>query len=118
MTTTTDATPTAPSTPDSQGGLRIGDTSEFTLFFNVKPGMADKLRASIEKVRANTANREKFMSIGTVHDFRWVIFDDGTRLLFTSNFDGEWSLTPMRSRAARRGGRRSSWGNIRSVPAC
>jgi hypothetical protein len=90
MTTTTDATPATPSAPDPQGGLRIGETNEFTLFFNVKPGMADKLRASIEKVRAITANREKFMSIGTVHDFRWVIFDDGTRLLFTSNFDGDW----------------------------
>ena len=86
MTTTTDA----PSAVDTQEGMRIGDTSEFTLLFDVKPGMGPKLRASIAKVRADPTTRETFATVGTVHDFRWVIFDNDTRLLFTSNFDGEW----------------------------
>lgn len=29
-------------------------------------------------------------NIATVHFARWVIFDDGTRLLFESNYDGTW----------------------------
>jgi len=90
MTTTTDATPAAPSASNAHDGQRIGDTSEFTLFFDVKPGMGQKLRESIQKVRENSANREKFVSIGTVHEFRWVIFDNGARLMFASSFDGDW----------------------------
>ena len=90
MTTTTDATSAAPSAVDTQEGMRIGDTSEFTLLLDIKPGMADKLRASIAKVRADPTSQEKFMSVGTVHDLRWVIFDNDTRVLFATNFDGEW----------------------------
>jgi hypothetical protein len=28
--------------------------------------------------------------VGTVHDLRYVIFDNDTRLLFVSTFDGDW----------------------------
>ena len=28
--------------------------------------------------------------IGTLHESRWVLFDDGKRLLFASTFDGDW----------------------------
>ena len=28
--------------------------------------------------------------VGTVHDLRFVIFDNDTRLLFASTFDGDW----------------------------
>jgi hypothetical protein len=28
--------------------------------------------------------------LGTVHDLRFVIFDNDTRLLFASTFDGDW----------------------------
>jgi hypothetical protein len=90
MTTTTDATSAVPSAVDTQEGMRIGDTSEFTLLFDIKPGMADKLRESIATVRADPTQQEKFMSVGTVHDLRWVIFDNDTQLLFATNFDGEW----------------------------
>lgn len=30
------------------------------------------------------------ISLGTVHDLRFLIFDNYTRLLFASTFDGDW----------------------------
>jgi hypothetical protein len=39
---------------------------------------------------AEEARREPASRIGTLHDLQWVLFDDDTRLLFASNFDGDW----------------------------
>ncbi|MBT2234295.1 hypothetical protein [Nonomuraea sp. NEAU-A123] len=33
--------------------------------------------------------------IGTLHDARWVLFDDDTRLLFATNFDGDWTVKDL-----------------------
>src|SRR5881275_1009033 len=57
----------APVSETSRPGTQVGPTSEFTLFFRVKPGQAANLR---EALRA--------------------LFDDDTRLLFATSFDGPW----------------------------
>ena len=74
----------------SRPGMRQGRTSEFTLFFHVKPGHGKLIRnvftqPGFEQERAKNAAR-----IGTLHDARWVLFDDDTRLMFATNFDGDW----------------------------
>ena len=35
-------------------------------------------------------NQKLVDRIGTIHDMRYVIFDNDTRFLFTSTFDGAW----------------------------
>jgi hypothetical protein len=34
--------------------------------------------------------RKNVDRVGTVHDLRFIIFDNYTRLLFASTFDGDW----------------------------
>jgi hypothetical protein len=89
MATPTDATQSAqPKRP----GMTDGVASEFTVYTKIKPGHADELRqtlAGIESVRS-TIGRAALKDIGTLHDARFVVFDDDTRLMFASRFDGTW----------------------------
>lgn len=74
-------------------GRTDGVCSEFTVFTKIKPGHADALRedlASIASGAAMEATRAALKEIGTLHDARNVIFDDGTRHMFASVFDGSW----------------------------
>ena len=64
----------------------IGQVTELTLIANLKPGAAPKYK---EALAAAQANPNPFLAkIGTIHFARWVLFDNDTRLLFCSNFDG------------------------------
>jgi hypothetical protein len=67
--------------------------SEFTVFTKIKPGHADALRedlATIASGAGSEATRAALKEIGTLHDARNVIFDEGTRHMFASVFDGSW----------------------------
>ena len=91
MATTTDATKTAqPERP----GLHDGVAGEFLVMAKIKPGQADALRKTLAGIRndfmTGTAGREALKDIGTLHDARHVIFDNDTRFLFASVFDGSW----------------------------
>src|SRR5215203_7157747 len=81
---------TAPATAGP--GANVGSTSEFSLFFRVKPGQADALRNSLKELQETPGYRpgEHNMAIATIHDARFVVFDDDTRLLFATSFDGAW----------------------------
>jgi hypothetical protein len=85
---TVSTTPTGASRP----GLRVGPTSEFSLFFQVLPGQADVLRQSLRELQDTPGYRpgEYGMAIGTIHEARFVLFDDDTRLAFITSFDGPW----------------------------
>lgn len=86
MTTSTDPTQSAePERP----GLKHGVCGEFTLFARIKPGHADALRGFLEEAEAKM-NQRGLQEIGTVHSVRSLIFDDDTRVLFASVFDGSW----------------------------
>jgi hypothetical protein len=67
-------------------GRRQGKVSELTTLLTLKPGGADRLRAKLADPRAYGAAER----VGTVHDMRYVIFDDDTRLLFATAYDGDW----------------------------
>ena len=73
-------------------GASVGPTSEFTLFFRVKPGHADALREAIRVLQSHPGYRpgDYQLAIATIHEARFVLFDDDTRLLFATSFDGAW----------------------------
>ena len=54
----------------------------------VEPGGAARLRQVLGALQ--TSPDSPIKEINTIHFARWVIFDNDTRLLFTSNFDGSW----------------------------
>jgi len=79
-------------THSSQPGISAGPTSEFSLFFWVKPGESEALRASLRDLQQTPGYRpgDYGMAIATIHEARFVLFDDDTRLAFMTSFDGDW----------------------------
>jgi hypothetical protein len=73
---------------DARPGLKSGRSNEMTLIMPLKPGGAERLR--------NKLGPGKFPGswaldrVGTVHDLRYLVFDNDTRLIFASTFDGDW----------------------------
>src|SRR3954467_3472407 len=79
-----------PKTPSP--GLRVGPTSEFSLIFHVKAGEGDAVRAALRALQDTPGYRpgDHGMAIATIHEARFVLFDDDTRLAFATSFDGPW----------------------------
>jgi hypothetical protein len=79
----------APSDP----GIQVGPTSEFSLFFHVKPGHSEALRSALRALQDAPGYRpgDYEMPIGVIHEARFVPFDNDTRLLFATSFDGTWN---------------------------
>lgn len=75
-------------------GMSDGVTTEWTIIAKVKPGQEQALRdfgKSQLREDKDTGGTEEFViPVGTVHDYRWVIFENGARVMFMSNFDGDW----------------------------
>jgi hypothetical protein len=76
----------SPSTPH-RGGLRFGQISELTVIVPLKagPNGAPRLRAMLTGGTFTGAD-----AVGTVHDMRFVILDNDTKLLFATAYDGDW----------------------------
>ena len=76
----------------SRPGIMVGPTSEFSLFFNVKPGHGEALREDLRTLQSTPGYRpgDYELPIATIHEARFVPFDDDTRLLFATSFDGPW----------------------------
>ncbi|GAA2777232.1 hypothetical protein GCM10010521_64990 [Streptomyces rameus] len=66
---------------------------EFTVFTEIKSGHADAMRDDLATL-ADASNDQRvhaaLRQIGTLHDARHVIFDNDTRHMFASVFDGSW----------------------------
>jgi hypothetical protein len=73
-------------------GIRVGSASEFSLFFHVTPGHADALREALAALQNTPGYRpgDYDMAVANIHEARFVLFDDDTRLLFATSFDGSW----------------------------
>jgi hypothetical protein len=71
-------------------GLKSGVRTEFTVFGNVKPGQEKAVHETIVRGQRDPRGQEAFHSIGTLHEARFVLFDNDTRVLFCSSFDGTW----------------------------
>lgn len=90
MTSTSDESQSAPM---ERPGLRVGMQSEFTIFGKVKPGQEAAAREAGEwsmGPERQPAQQAGVQEIGTVHNFRTVLFDNDTRFVFASVFDGDW----------------------------
>ncbi len=83
---------TGSSTGNTQPGLTVGPTSEFSLFFKVRDGHGPDLRRALLDLQNHPGYRpgEYGMAIATIQEARFVLFDDDTRLLFATSFDGPW----------------------------
>jgi len=72
-------------------GLKAGQVQEFTLIMNLKPGGAERLRKKLAtNSKFGNQNQVYADRIGTLHDLRFVIFDNDTRLLIATTFDDDW----------------------------
>src|SRR5438128_2755576 len=79
-------------TETTRPGLSVGPTSEFSLFFHVKLGQEEGLREALRALQDTPGYRpgDYGMAIATIHEARFVLFDDDTRLAFVTSFDGPW----------------------------
>ena len=76
---------------NTRPGLKAGRSNEFTLIAKLKPGGAERMRKNMASDPSFSGQNQKLVDhMGTVHDLRFVIFDNDTRLLFASTFDGDW----------------------------
>ena len=76
----------------SRPGLQVGPTSEFSLFFRVKPGEGENLRQALRDLQDTPGYRpgDYGMAVATIHEARFVLFDDDRQLAFITSFDGPW----------------------------
>jgi hypothetical protein len=85
-------TVTTPATDAARPGITVGPTSEFSLFFNVRPGQEPEIREAVTALQSSPGYRpgDYALPIASIHEARFVLFDDDTRLLFATSFDGPW----------------------------
>jgi hypothetical protein len=69
-------------------GARLGKVSELTIIVPLVPGGAKRLRAFLRLLGGNLSPGAT--KVGTLHDMRFVFFDNDTRMLFATSFDGDW----------------------------
>ncbi|MBV9691788.1 MAG: hypothetical protein JO202_18985 [Ktedonobacteraceae bacterium] len=75
---------------DPRAGLHVGSRTAFTFFANVLSGYEQTLRDLIANAQGSPKADEAVKEIGTLHEFRWVLFDNDRRIMFCSSFDGSW----------------------------
>ena len=74
-------------------GARDGPVSELSVFLKVKPGREQVIREVFNLPPAEQAELNKAIAdVGTLHPARYVLFDNGTRLLIATTFDGDWDV--------------------------
>ena len=80
------------SSTTARPGISVGTTSEFSLFFRVRQGQSGAMREAITALQNSPGYRpgDYEVPIATIHEARFVLFDDDTRLLFATSFDGPW----------------------------
>jgi len=76
----------------TQPGLTVGPTSEFSLFFHVRDGQAPSLRSALSTLQETPGYRpgDYGITIQSIHEARFVLFDDDRQLAFITSFDGPW----------------------------
>jgi hypothetical protein len=83
---------TTHATDAARPGITVGTTSEFSLFFRVRPGQEQEIREAVAALQNSPGYRpgDYAVPIASIHEARFVLFDDDTRLLFATSFDGPW----------------------------
>jgi hypothetical protein len=74
-------------------GARIAPVSELSVFCKVKPGREQAIREVFNpSPEEHAATVKAVKDVGTLHNARYVLFDNGTRLLIGTTFDGDWDV--------------------------
>ena len=74
-------------------GAQDGPVSELSVFLKVKPGREQAIREAFNMPPAESAALgQAIADVGTLHSARYVLFDNGTRLLVATTFDGDWDV--------------------------
>jgi hypothetical protein len=83
---------TTSTTEAATHGITVGPTSEFSLLFRVRPGHEREIREATTALQHSPGYRpgDYNVPIATIHEARFALFDDDTRLLFATSFDGTW----------------------------
>ncbi|WP_050419754.1 hypothetical protein [Bradyrhizobium tropiciagri] len=68
-------------------GNRQGKVSELLVIAPLAPGGAERLRAMLELRDGDFSDTDK---VGTVHDMRFLLLDNETKMLFATAYDGDW----------------------------
>jgi hypothetical protein len=82
---TQQATPESASSSQPINNKQHGVATEFTLVVPLQPGGAERIRELMKMVDPASIG-----DLGTIHEARAGIFDNDTKLLFASTFDGSW----------------------------
>jgi hypothetical protein len=67
--------------------------NQLTLVTVVKPGHVDRVRAvmaAIDSFSKRLASPGSLIGISTIHFVKWLVIDDGRRLMMVSDYDGSW----------------------------
>jgi hypothetical protein len=67
--------------------------NQLTLITVVREGQADRVRAvmsAIDSYSKRLAPPGSLIGISTIHFVRWLLLDDGRRLMMVSDYDGSW----------------------------
>jgi hypothetical protein len=87
---------TAPMQPvtSPRKGAVDGVRNELSVFLKVKPGHEKQIREVLSNLSGEAASlaREAVVKVGTLHDARQVLFDNDTRLMIGTSFDGSWDV--------------------------
>src|SRR5215470_8411289 len=68
-------------------GARQGKVSELTSIIPLEPGGGKRIRGLLNLLEGNFKGADL---VGTLHDMRFVLLDNDTKLLFATTYDGEW----------------------------
>jgi hypothetical protein len=82
------------SVPSPRKGAQDGVRNELSVFLKVKPGHEKQIREVLSSLSGEAIGlaREAVVNVGTLHDARQVLFDDDTRLMIGTSFDGNWDV--------------------------
>ena len=68
-------------------GARQGKVSELTAIIPLEPGGGKRIRGLLDLLEGNFRGADL---VGTLHDMRFVLLDNDTKLFFATAYDGEW----------------------------
>ena len=83
-----------PAVTSPRKGKYDGPTGELSVFLKVKPGHEEAIAQVLNNLtpEQQALNMEAITHFGTLHQARYVLFDEGTRLLVATTFDGDWDV--------------------------
>src|SRR4028119_186031 len=113
----TNSTAAAGGTGDGSGTPAVQDVHSYiTSITTIKPDRLQQLKAVLAKF-GDPSRVSPITAISTIHFARWVIIDNDTRLLFTTNFDGTWDsyINDFIENASE--GMDAIWSNCEGYPA-